>query len=217
MMNRSFNSSPAFTLIEVLLAVAIGGGLLAAASVYVVSLSGIWLNRGDDDFFNQHVDGVTLFLTNALAESEGFDEEQPDPVTWIRPPGYSELDEPLLTFRLKESPALLAWEHQPLPGVTGHLLFRASDGLSLIWYSRHNKVEEIEDTWRTEISRFITHISYCYFDVESESWDIVDEPQEDLDGELVLPGFLKLRFEYEEKLREIPIYLPQRSQAIPVF
>ena len=216
-MNKPTPGERAFTLIEVLLAVALGGSLLAAASIYVVSLTGIWLNRGDDDFFNQHVDGVTLFLTNALAQSEGFGEEQTDPVSWGRPPGYSELDEPLLTFLLKESPALLAWEHEPLPGVSCHLFFREGEGLSLIWFSRHNNVEDIEDAYRTVVSPFITHISYCYFDIDSETWEIVDHPEEDRDGQFLLPEFLKIRFEHEDEMREIPIYLPQRTQAIPLF
>ena len=114
-MNKADKNS-GFTLIEVLLALTIGGTLMMAVMVHVFSLANIWANSAGDDFFKQHVDGVSLFLHNALAHSEGLNnEEKAAPINWDRPPGYSEFDEPLLTFRLKESPALYVWEGPPRP------------------------------------------------------------------------------------------------------
>ncbi len=207
-----------FTLIEVLLALAIGGALLTAVMVHVFSLSNIWTNSTGDDFFKQHVDGVALFLNNALALSEGLNqEEKAAPVNWDRPPGYSDLDEPLLTFRLKESPALYTWEGLPRPAVTSHLIFKERDGLSLLWYSRLDEVEDMNDVRRTHVSPYITKITYCYYDKETDRWDLNEKPEKDRAGQFLLPDFIKLRFEYEGEVKEIPFYLPQRSQDVPII
>ena len=52
----------AFTLLEVILAVAIAGALLAGAATLMVSVTSAWLERQDRHFFEDHVDGVTEFL-----------------------------------------------------------------------------------------------------------------------------------------------------------
>lgn len=64
MMPRLHKSTKAgFSLLELLLAVALGGLLLTAISFQIVSLSNIWLNRADDDFFTEHANGVASFIT----------------------------------------------------------------------------------------------------------------------------------------------------------
>ena len=52
----------AFTLLEVILAVAVAGALLAGAATLMVSVTNAWLERQDRHFFEDHVDGVTEFL-----------------------------------------------------------------------------------------------------------------------------------------------------------
>ena len=64
--NQNFPSNTrgvaAFTLLEVILAVAIAGALLAGAATLMVSVTNAWLERQDRHFFEDHVDGVTEFL-----------------------------------------------------------------------------------------------------------------------------------------------------------
>ncbi|MDP4694562.1 MAG: type II secretion system GspH family protein [Opitutales bacterium] len=62
----------AFTLLEVILAIAITGFVLAAATSFVVSISRIWVDREERHFFEDHVDGVTEFL-NACFSSAGME------------------------------------------------------------------------------------------------------------------------------------------------
>lgn len=57
------------TLIEVVLAIAITGFLLAAATSLVVSVSSIWTDRADRNFFEDHVDGACEFLRSALSSA----------------------------------------------------------------------------------------------------------------------------------------------------
>jgi prepilin-type N-terminal cleavage/methylation domain-containing protein len=59
----------AFTLLEVLLAVAIAGFVLAAASSMMVSITNIWTNRQASNFFQDHVDGVAEFVQSCFTRA----------------------------------------------------------------------------------------------------------------------------------------------------
>lgn len=50
------------TLLEVVLAVAVAGFVLSAATSFLVSISSIWAERDNRNFFEDHVDGVSEFL-----------------------------------------------------------------------------------------------------------------------------------------------------------
>ncbi len=58
------------SLIEVILAIAVAGFLLASATSLLVSISSIWSNYSERHFFTNHVDGVTEFLNATFATSE---------------------------------------------------------------------------------------------------------------------------------------------------
>ncbi len=60
-----------FTLLEMLLALAVAGLLVGASSQLIVSLSHIWAHRTDADSFEEHADGVARFLSRSFAESLG--------------------------------------------------------------------------------------------------------------------------------------------------
>jgi prepilin-type N-terminal cleavage/methylation domain len=59
----------AFTLLEVILAIALAGFVLAAATSMITSVSNIWATRQERGFFKDHADGVAEFLTAALNQS----------------------------------------------------------------------------------------------------------------------------------------------------
>ena len=59
-----------FTLMEVLLALSIGGLVLIAATALLVTISQAWANRpATRDAFDAHVNGVAQFLTAILEEA----------------------------------------------------------------------------------------------------------------------------------------------------
>ena len=55
------------SLLEVILAIAVAGFVLAAAVSMLVSISSIWSERAERHFFVDHVDGVTEFLNATFA------------------------------------------------------------------------------------------------------------------------------------------------------
>ena len=96
-----------FSLIEVLLALAVGGIVLMAASALLVTISQAWANRpATRDAFDSHVNGIAHFLTAVLEEATKPEDNSKgtDVVELARPVGFSERDDPLIKFYLPEAP-----------------------------------------------------------------------------------------------------------------
>lgn len=219
-------SRKGLTLVEILVAIAIMGTFMTLLSFHLVALSNLWLNRTDGDFFDQHVDGVVMFLNNALEASETSTEvgaessENSQPVEWARPPGRSEFDDPLLHFRQREAPALFVREGLSLPSIMAYIHFDERDGLSILWYSALDaeEVEAERDLRRTPISAFVSKIEYAYYDMEDDEWELTGDPLEEDDETFRLPHFLKLTFSHPEEGERIKsIFIPQRSMELPLF
>ena len=210
-----------FSLVEVLLALAIGGLILTAATSLLVTISQAWANRpATRDAFDAHVNGVANFLTAMLEEATLTDglNSQKKAITLDRAPGFSESDDPLVRFYLREAPPLFFW---PEPGSVAsrvHVFLQIDerDGLRLLWYSDLQDLEKNEKGIRepedddelfcTLVSPFCTEVFYCYYGDEDDTdedlkrWEIVDELEEDIDsGDFRLPAFAKLVFKWDEE------------------
>lgn len=79
------------SLIEVILAIAVAGFVLASAVSLLVSISSIWSERSERHFFTDHVDGVTEFLNAAFASS-GVEIVSADTERNLQPPANGEDD-----------------------------------------------------------------------------------------------------------------------------
>ena len=213
------------TLIEMIATLAILGTFMTLLSFHLVGLSNIWLNRSNDDFFEQHVDGVVLFLNKAFEASETFASsaegtENNQPVEWARPPGWSDLDDPLLHFRQAEAPALFVREGSALPAVMAFLHFDEDMGLSALWFSLFDEeeIDDLNDLFRSSISPYVTKIEYAYYDLENDEWEMTDEPEENNDREFILPNYLRLTFFHPDfGERKKSIFVPSKSQELPLF
>ena len=270
-------SVAAFTLLEVILAVAIAGALLAGAATLMVSVTNAWLERQDRHFFEDHVDGVTEFLqasfsmagteialgdedesggsTSSKTENEietdgsevtvdipgnnnsndgnsmddnttdsttgsGLVRVSEDPIDWSQPPGFADYQDPLLHFRLNETPPLLVQtENAPIIGVNAFIYFEDDEGLSLLWYTPlQEDSEDLDDLRRTPLSDLVTKVEYVYWDERFEKWETETEPKEsEGDDQFILPRFLKLTFEYEGLIKERSLTLPVTSRNALIF
>lgn len=142
-----------------------------------------------------------------------------DPIKWSKPPGFARFRDPLLHFRLRNSPPLFVQtDNAPVIGVETFLYFERDEGLSLLWYTPlQEESEEEEGLRRTPISDLVTAIKYIYWDERFEKWEEKDEPMKNEDDEaFVLPRFLKLTFEYEgeTKTRTLTIRVPSQSALL---
>ncbi|MEL0005293.1 MAG: prepilin-type N-terminal cleavage/methylation domain-containing protein [Opitutales bacterium] len=208
-----------FSMVEVLLALAIGGLVLMAASGLLVTISQAWANRpATRDAFDAHVNGVAHFLTAMLEEATIPDlpSQNNKAVGLGRPVGFSDSDDPLIRFYLREAPPLFFWPHGPATRVHSFLHLDDRDGLTLLWFTELQELEKNEkgerepedanDLCRTLISPFCSELYYCYYGDEDASpddikdWEIKDELEENLQsGKFRLPAFVKLVFRWDEE------------------
>ena len=215
-------------MIEVLLALCIGGLVLTAASSLLVTISRAWAERpATRDAFDAHVNGVAHFLTAVLEEATipTLNSSGTDLIDLQRPVGFSESENPLIHFYLREGPPILVWPTGAASRVHCYFKFEEDDGLSFLWFSELQEMEknddgqtELEDEnalFKTPISPFCSEIFYCYYGEEDavsddiKEWDILSDLEESVkSGKFRIPDFIELVFKWEEENLERTITLP---------
>ena len=216
-----------FTLMEVLLALSIGGLVLIAATALLVTISQAWANRpATRDAFDAHVNGVAQFLTAILEEASAppLAKNKSEPIDLRIPVGFSESEDPLVYFYLREAPPLFFSPHGKSVRVHTYLYPEESEGLSILWFSDLQELEKDDDgnlqpadedeLMKTLVSPFCKEVYYCYYGEEDadeddiKSWEIFSdlEESEKNDG-YRLPAFMKLVFRWDEEDLERTISL----------
>ncbi len=218
-------------MIELLVAMAIGGMLLVAAVSLLVTVSQAWANRpATRDAFDAHVNGVANFLHATLEEASlPTAKGKSDAIVDLqRPVGFSDSDEPLIHFYLREAPPLFVWPKGVATRVHCFLQIDKGEGLSFLWFSELQELEKNEkgklepedesDLMKTPISKFCNEAFYCYYGDEddkegdSKEWDIKDELEENIQtGKYRIPAFVKLVFRWPEEDLERTITLAVES------
>ena len=219
-----------FTMVEVLLALTIGGLVLVAATALLITISQAWANRpATRDAFDAHVNGVEHFLLALLDDSSL--PEQPNSakegeiVDLQNPIGFSDIDDPLVSFFLNEAPPLLFNPHGKSVKVRAYLYPEEGDALSLLWFSELQELEkdekgnlqpvEEEALMKTIISPFFKEVYYYYWgeedheDDDIKTWEISSDllESEKKDG-FRIPEFMKLVFSSDDEDLERIISLP---------
>ena len=219
-----------FTMVEVLLALTIGGLVLVAATALLITISQAWANRpATRDAFDAHVNGVEHFLLALLDDSSL--PEQPNSakegeiIDLQNPIGFSDIDDPLVSFFLNEAPPLLFNPHGKSVKVRAYLYPEEGDALSLLWFSELQELEKDEKgnlqpveedaLMKTIISPFCKEVYYCYYGEEDDeeddikTWEISSDllESEKKDG-FRIPEFMKLVFSSDDEDLERIISLP---------
>lgn len=220
-----------FSMIELLLAMAIGGMLLVAAVSLLVTVSQAWANRpATRDAFDAHINGVANFLHATMEEASlpSVKGGSNAIVDLQRPVGFSDSDEPLIHFYLREAPPLFVWPKGVATRVHTYLYIDEDEGLSFLWFSELQELEKNEkgllepeeesDLMKTQISKFCRQVYYCYYGDEDDKegdikqWDIKDELEENIQtGKYRIPAFIKLVFRWDEEDLERTITLAVES------
>jgi len=219
-----------FTIVEVLLALTIGGLVLVAATALLITISQAWANRpATRDAFDAHVNGVAHFLAALLDDASLPDQpnskDEGEIVDLKNPIGFSDIDDPLVSFFLKEAPPLLFNPHGKSVKVRAYLYPEEGDALSLLWFSELQELEkdekgnlqpvEEEALMKTIISPFCKEVYYCYYGEEDDeeddikTWEISSDllESEKKDG-FRIPEFMKLVFSWDDEDLERTISLP---------
>tara|TARA_B100001769_G_scaffold41792_1_gene29006 strand:- start:106 stop:813 length:708 start_codon:yes stop_codon:yes gene_type:complete len=224
-------SEKGMSLIEVIMAIAIGAFILAAAASFIVSISDIWAKRAQRYAFYEHADGVTQFLKTTYNSAQKIENTQnnannPDAfnpnltassdsrVIWKTPMDLNE--EPLLYCELNKTTPILT-QGDGLPAIGNSIYLHHEDGVLSLLHSKiiQESLESKADLKRTRLSPFVKIVEFVYWDKDSESWVSEIEAMESPDNNqlLLVPNFLKLIFEYNDATiqRIVPIPLPSKN------
>jgi len=209
----------AFTLLEILLALALTALVLVSLNVFVFSMGELWGRGTDVRLFDRHVRAVTRFLEQELhtAALPPYSTAGKAPITpqEVRPPNGSTVN--LLTFELTAGNRLLVWPDRPLPEVVCSLQARDRDGLVLLWHSRLEEKFNDDPPRETVITPLVTSLAYDYYDADFKTWKTEDAIRKNNAGQLQTPQRLRLRFAYGKLKRESVISLPAPTEGLPNF
>lgn len=183
-----------FTLVEMVIAIALGAVILVAASSLLLSITQLWIKEEHLDDFQGHVHGVRSFLQTHFNEASYRINEDLTTVEWSSPPLGSQLgtDANYLSFYVY-APSPLFFRESLIPTVC-YLAFDKNKGLSIIWHS----LEKSGGIYETLLSPWVKAIKLHYYDFDSNRWDILDKPRKgknrDNKLEFQLPDLLELQF-----------------------
>lgn len=216
--NRSLPPRRGFSLIEVLIASAIGALILTALTFHLFSFATIWSQGTEDTSIVEHVDGVSQFLRDFF-EHGASGRGGGDGIVWEKLPGSGIADPFYLRVDLAQVPPFLTREGPDLPPVRCYLRFEEGSGLSLIWYSllQESEIDDANDLFASPISQFVVRIEYCYYSQSDEEWVEENEPLEDNSNQPIMPDYLRFHFEYQDEEYIRHLYLPEASRSLPLF
>jgi prepilin-type N-terminal cleavage/methylation domain-containing protein len=217
--NRKSKFPPGFTLLEIIVALALVGLVLVGMNTFVFSMTELWGKNADLRLFDQHVRAVTRFLDEQLrsaslppAASAGT-----DPITAQEIHTKMGPTDNLLTFELSEGCRLFTWPDRPLPEVVCSLQLRDREGLKILWHSRLEKRFNDDPPRETLVSPLVTGLSYDYYDENFRNWKNETQIRRNNGNQLEVPQRIRLKFTYKKMTRETVITLPSTSQGLPNF
>lgn len=208
-----------FSLLEILLALALVALLLVSLNTFIFSMGELWGKRTDVRLFDQHVRAVTRFLERELRASAlppaARANSTPIALQEIKP--QNGMMEKMLTFELPAGSRLFTWPERPLPEVVCSFQARPNEGLVLLWHSRLEKDFEDDPPRETVVTPLVTGLTYDYYDVDTSRWTTETMLKMNPQGQPMTPQRLRLKFSYGKMTRESVVTLPMPGEALPAF
>jgi hypothetical protein len=155
----------------------------------------------------------SLSLTSGLGTSAN----QTNLVAWGYPPGTASGDNPYLSFRVDDNDPLLVWPSGPRPPATAWLYFKDGEGLSIIWQTDEQKSTDPSALQRTMLSPLVTKVEFNYYDPSTEQWSVSDTPVTDVNGNQLLPTFIRLTFTINGKEEPMIVNIPASTATVPLY
>lgn len=212
-----------FTLLEILLSLALVSLMLVALNTFVFSMGELWGRNADVRLFDQHVRAVTRFLQHELRAAvlppAAVARSTPIALEDVQPQGGA--SEKMLTFELPAGSRVLVWPDpkRPLPEVVCSLQAREREGLILLWHSRLEKNFDTDPPRETVVTPLVTALSYDYFEADANRWTTETTLKPDPNGGTnpLLPQRLRLKFAYGKMTRESVVTLPSAAEGLPLL
>lgn len=205
-----------FTLVEVLLSLALIVMLLVSLNQFILSMGELWGRNRQRRLFDQHVRAVTRHVEDLLqrgtlvAEPTRRLRAQPSVV-----PGVGR--GPLLTFDLPAGDRMLPWPDRPLPDVQCAVDVVPGRGLVLYWQSRWEIDFERALPRSIVISPLVSRLEYEYYRRETRTWAVQSTLAGGNGGAASLPARCRLHFQHERFSANHVVLIPSAVQALPAF
>ncbi|MBI3885005.1 MAG: prepilin-type N-terminal cleavage/methylation domain-containing protein [Opitutae bacterium] len=213
--------SRGFSLVEILLAVALLGALLLSLNVFIFSMSEIWGQNADKRLFEQHVRAVTRHVDRLLRRAALSPVALAAATGSAVAPQETKLEtgatEAALTFELPAGDRVLPWPDGPLPDVVCSLSAQEGKGLILYWHSRLETRFADDAPRPLVLTPLVTALSYDYYNPDFKNWQNQPRLQKDGAGKYVMPDRIRLRFALNKMTAETVITLPATTGALPAF
>ena len=221
---RGPRSEGGFTLLEIIMALALAALLLVALNTFVFSMAELWGRSSQTRLFDQHVNAVTRFLQSEMriATLPPVARANATPVTPQQITPQNGAMDNLITFDLPAGCRVITWDGPPLPEVVCSLQVRNHEGLYLLWHSRL-EVRFADDPPReTLLTPYVTAMAYDYYDDNFKKWTtetaLRPDPNGAANAAMLAPQRLRLTFAYAKlKPREVTIPIPAALPAMPNF
>ena len=212
-------SGRAFTLLEVLLSLALVGLMLVALNTFVFSMGELWGRNADRRLFDQHVNAVTRFLQSEVRRAVLPPSARANavPVTAPQVTPSNGLSGNLVTYELPAGSRILPWPDRPLPEVVCSLQVRQHEGLYLLWQSRLEKDFGTASPREMLLTPFVTALAYDYFDPTFKRWTTETTMSNGPNNQPQPPQRLRLTFAYAGLTRQTTVPLPTTPQGLPEY
>jgi prepilin-type N-terminal cleavage/methylation domain-containing protein len=206
-----------FTLIEIILSVALVGLVLVGLNTFIFSMSELWGKNTDVRLFDQHVRAVTRYLQREIGRASlppaATANATPVGVQQVTPAGAAQ--ENLITYMQLTGGRILTWQGSPLPEVYCSLQVRRDKGLYMLWHSDLENHFNDDPPRETLVSPFVTALAYDYFDTDFNKWTTETALRTDTSNNPVPPQRLRITFTYEKLTREALVMIPAVKQGMP--
>lgn len=214
-----FPATAGFTLLEILLALALTALVLVSLNVFVFSMGELWGRNTEVRLFDRHVRAVTRFLEQELRAASlppaAVAGSTPIVPQEIRPRNGA--TDNLLTFELLAGCRILTWPDRPLPEVVCSLQVRDREGLVLLWHSRLEARFADDPPRETVVTPLVSALTYDYYDADFRTWKTETTFRKDNNGQRQAPQRLRLKFTYGKLVRETVIVLTPPTAGLPNF
>ena len=207
----------AFTLVEVMLSMALVGLVLVGLNTFIFSMGELWGKGTDVRLFDQHVRAVTRYLQREVIRAS----LPPSAAVNSTPMGVQPVtpqsgpQENLVTFMQLAGGRILKWPGSPLPEVYCSLQVRRDQGIFMLWHSDLENHYNDEPPRETLISPFVTGLAYDYFDTDFNKWTTETALRTDSSNNPLPPQRLRITFAYEKLSREAVVAIPAVGQGLP--
>ena len=206
-----------FTLIEVVLSMALVALVLVGLNTFIFSMGELWGRNTDVRLFDQHVRAVTRFLERELLHASlppaAAVNSTPVGVQPVTPSGKSQ--ENLITYMELAGSRILRWPDNPLPEVYCSLQVRRDQGLVMLWHSDLENHFNDDPPRETLVSPFVTGLAYDYYDTDFNKWTTETALRSDASGNPLAPQRLRVTFAYNHITQEAIINVPLTGQGLP--